>query len=217
MLNKMTMNTIKERPILFSGAMVRALLAGTKTQTRQIMQSQPITKPSEPARKFDWYALGGFGWWAGQEDFLKEMAMGHHCPYGRPGDRLWVRETHAINPFFDGNHELAPQYLYQADGLAENHKGLWKPSIFMPRAASRLLLEITAVRCERLQDISEADAIAEGISGNWAGYYHYRLKMNLDYCSAIKSYTSLWESINGPASWAANPWVWVVEFKRVEA
>lgn len=146
------------------------------------------------------------------------------CPYGIPGDRLWVREAWAPLSTFDPT-ELG--YLYRAD----HHKGLekkdgdqkWKPSIHMPRAASRITLEITGLKVERLQKISEADAIAEGIESqpqshgkgvDWK-YYGWLEKYNQWSTCPIRSYESLWTSINGPDSWSQNPYVWVIQFKRI--
>lgn len=173
--------SVKERPILFSAPMIRALLAGTKTQTRRMLNERHL-----------WHFIEGQG----------DLGI---CPYGAPGDRLWVRETHM---------DLGACYLYRADGNAEQERALvapgqrWRPAIHMPRAASRITLEVTGVRVERLQEISDSDAFAEGIQQ----------------CSdeglpsdgtARGTYRALWESINGPGSWDANPWVWVVEFRRV--
>jgi hypothetical protein len=156
-----------------------------------------------------------------------------HCPYGQPGDRLWVRETWAVLHAVD---HLKPREIPQGAGMVyyaatENLGGLMKrPSIFMPRWASRITLEVTRVRVERLQDITRADAIAEGVEWNKcptqqtqrsmdAQRAAHRIGMAAHYEAEIDyvgGYRWLWESINGPGSWAANPWVWVVEFTRVE-
>ena len=179
---------MKERPILFSAPMVRALLAGTKTQTRRTC--------NHPGLKDLSYIVNcGDGWWGDEEGDFQAR-----CPYGQPGDRLWVRET-----FCDDWLADAGGVAYRADGGMDAEMFdagcTWRPSIHMPRSLSRITLEVTGVRVERLQDISEADAIAEGTPfpfGGWVG-----------------GYQKLWESINGPGSWDLNPWVWVVEFKRV--
>jgi hypothetical protein len=197
----------KERPILFSGPMVRAILEGRKTQTRRTYKLQ---------KEMEWYQdLGGeaegwytngIGWWNVEEEV---------CPYGKLGDRLWIREAWAHE--FVGN-EIA--YKFRAD----HHTGLekrdgdqkWKPSIHMPRIACRLMLEITGTRVERLNEISVDDAIAEGIEpvrGIWKLYGERTIGSAVATGQPRKSYASLWQSINGPGSWAANPWVWVVEFK----
>lgn len=160
--------------------MVRALLDGTKTQTRRVVKCHV-------------------------EDYGIIRHTATVCPYGYPGDRLWVRETFRQYP--DG-------IFYRADAndieLANDVHRPWKPSIFMPRAASRITLEITAVRLARLQDISEVDVTAEGIQEIIdAGVDHDGWPRD--------AYRSLWDSINGPDSWDANPWVWVVEFKVVKS
>lgn len=182
---------MKERPILFSAPMVRAILEGRKTQTRRVIK--------------DCYLLGG----PPTDELLKL------CPYGQRGDRLWVREAFHICP----HHE---DYFYRADdeNLPIKCKAhtKWRPSIHMPRAASRTLLEITGLRVERLQDISQADAIAEGVyafnsqSKGLEGKPYYRSLFPPN-----KLFKQLWDSINGEDSWDANPWVWVIEFKKVEA
>jgi hypothetical protein len=177
---------MKERPILFSAPMVRALLDGSKTQTRRVIA--------------DRHLLGG-----PPTDALLEM-----CPYGQPGDRLWVREAWTTHACFD---DIPPRDLttrslhYQADGLIKTGKN--RPSMFMPRWASRITLEITDMRVERLQDISEADAKAEGLTCQNGLYATPGQVWQID---PRKAYRDLWESINGPV---ANPWVWVIEFKRV--
>ncbi|EPD35865.1 MULTISPECIES: hypothetical protein [Delftia] len=185
---------MKERPILFSAPMVLALLAGTKTQTRRV------------AKEF-----------AGRDDLdkiLRRFPNQNGCPYGVPGDRLWVRESWAPNSGSAGG------FLYRADhGSASSYHRIdlktgvwthaasrWRPSIHMPRSASRITLEITGVRVERLQDISDPDALAEGCSHNDM--------LHGDRLASV--YARLWEKINGPGSWAKNPYVWVVEFKRVQ-
>jgi len=187
---------VKERPILFSAPMVRAILEGRKTQTRRVVKhvetNEPVTSDPRPYNK--------------------------PCPYGQPGDRLWVRETwldlgDGITP--DGDMKPCG-YLYRSDHDKNTMKGQWKPSIFMPRAASRITLEITGIRVERLQHISADDAISEGIEKQglrWRDYHGDELGW-LDPC---QSYRTLWESINGPGSWALNPWVWVIEFRKVDA
>jgi len=180
---------VKERPILFSGPMVRALLEDRKTQTRRIIKPQPTgridpvwsygPKGAEVAFGPDnLRADGGPRWW--------------RVPYGQIGDRLWVREAMA------GADDPAYKHLvkYRANG---DHATRWRPSIHMPRWASRILLEITGIRFERVQEISEADTQAEGVPD-------------------VDHYRCLWESLHGRIgeTWGHNPWVWVVEFKRVE-
>jgi hypothetical protein len=205
---------MKERPILFSGPMVRAILDGSKTQTRRVVADRHLS--------------GG-----PPEEVLLES-----CPYGQPGDRLWVREAWRSYECFD---HLPPR------SIAENSKveyvaggnnvgiprlmhgmGKIRPSMFMPRWASRITLEITGIRVERLQEISGADASMEGVSA-WADSLEPESEArDLAVATAARHglwkgrdfegwYAALWESINGPGSWAANPWVWVVEFARVKA
>ncbi len=211
---------MKERPIIFSAPMVRAILAGAKTQTRRVMKPQfaadavPAEMPAtDPIG--GWVVGGHSGvWWC---DAAANPDDARLCPYGQPGDRLWVREAWAIPhscdhlkpstiTVIDGGRTLLAQrrvYYEATEGLGGLRK---RPSIYMPRWASRITLEVTGVRVERLQDISEADARAEGISRADCPDWH-----------ATTDYRALWESINGPSSWAANPWVWVVEFKRLPA
>ncbi|HCF2391409.1 hypothetical protein I5I49_18500 [Pseudomonas aeruginosa] len=205
---------MKERPILFTGPMVRAILEGRKTVTRRVMKPQPdflgsMVDPNTPFKTLD----------AGLHARIT-------CPYGEPGDRLWVREAWAADAQVDA---IAPSDLsqgepiwYPADlsvrqtGCSMISKGRVRPSIHMPRWASRILLEITAVRVERLQDISEEQALAEGVRGEPCD--HTRQACADIGCwgdTAKGAFGFLWESLNGEGSWAENPWVWVVEFKRV--
>lgn len=178
---------MKERPIIFSAPMVRAILAGAKTQTRRVVKFKPWHQIEE---RYD-----GSPWpWMYDDDRAADHWL--PCPYGQAGDRLWVRES-----FCDARQAAAGRVLYRASG--DTACG-WKPSIHMPRFASRITLEITSVRVERLQDISEADARAEGISRAECPGWH-----------ATTDFRALWAAINGPESWDANPWVWVVEFQRI--
>lgn len=206
---------MKERPILFSAPMVLALLDGNKTQTRRVVKPQPEwTEPATIWQQGDGHS--GPGWYAHNEDYPDEGALFYRCPYGQPGDRLWVRETwcHQWN---DKTGYQENGYWYRATTPDVQHvdgaeKSPWKPSIHMPRAASRITLEITAVRVERLQDISDADAQAEGIvpAGDGNGWQTADTRHYM--ADPVASYMSLWESINGPV---ANPWVWVIEFRKV--
>jgi len=200
---------MKERPILFSAPMVRAILTGNKTQTRR------IAKLNSSGR----VELAGKNWHLDDCDALLA------CPYGQPGDQLWVRETFMQIPHpsdlgiteKDIPHTwahacaAAGSIYYRADPFSDllADDRAWKPSIFMPRAASRIQLEITAVRVERLNDISGGDAIAEGVSVHAD---HHAKPVSSIY-SPIAAYRDLWESINGEGSWAVNPLVWVVEFR----
>jgi hypothetical protein len=210
------------RPILFSGAMVRALLDGSKTQTRRALK----VRCQEIGERDD----GSLWPWSENPDTAADHW--HACPYGQPGDRLWVRETFLDTQGTGIEHRdesgLRHRYAFAADcapgsygDQARKDYGLkWKPSIHMPRAASRILLEIVSVRVERLQGISEADCWAEGIEAvdgllDDLAIIHLAKRMGRSFEDAAPTYAALWESINGAGSWDANPWVWVVEFKRV--
>jgi len=206
---------MRERPILFSGPMVRALLAGTKTQTRRIVK--PVRHPDLG----NVYAPGAL-----VLEHEPQHVIDRCCPYGRPGDRLWVRETHMNWWKLDPENPEGPRLFshvaaFAADGYVLEPGERWIPSIHMLRAASRILLEITGVRIERLQDISDSDARAEGIEC-WAGdlecgYRNYLDESGQDWTlSPRESFQSLWESINGPASWSANPWVWPLDLRRIQ-
>lgn len=247
---------MKERPILFSGPMVLAILEGRKTQTRRVVKPQPeMVMDGEICND----GSGGYSWapvWPEGHKKAGKFMGWNDCPYGQPGDRLWVRESWATSRFMDGrppretkNHGLP--FWYNADlsviytgattgGTAFLEKGKNRPSIHMPRWASRITLEIVAVRVERLQDISNDDARAEGIEREfahgedlgwknylWHGHFgEYGLgDKNSDewvhqystYADGkeVGSYSSLWQLINGPGSWEKNPFVWVVEFRQV--
>jgi len=222
---------MKERPILFSAPMVRELLDGSKTQTRRSVKPQP------PEHMNIVRNLGDVDWqFVNDAHMLADSASTWRCPYGQPGDRLWVRETWAH--YQTVNHRRrhdGAAFSEVSDGLAgyraDGHETIedfrqhikimsecdlenvvingnrWLPSIHMPRWASRITLEVTGVRVERLQEISENDAWAEGcegfdddVSGGKSGY---------------QEYAELWEQINSQGSCNANHWVWVIEFKRV--
>jgi hypothetical protein len=201
---------MKERPILFSAPMVRAILDGRKTQTRRVIKK--IEKV--PARYLGWKHNG----WAFYKDDFPAGGMAacpFMCPYGVPGDRLWVRETwqgyRKTSYEYDewasmespkDRHEWPFEPAYKADG--KNFPDKWLPAIHMPREFSRITLEIKAVRVERLQDISERDCCAEGV-GSPVTRDLKRPK-----------FQALWQSINGHQSWDANPWVWVIKFERVK-
>lgn len=223
---------MKERPILFSGAMVRALLDGSKTQTRRAVKLQVQHDDSwvggwKIVHKRVTQALLTFNQLGGKP-LGSDAAI---CPYGQPGDRLWVRETWLEDPEDDGTWAYTqyvgckgsplsdiprkfqkPEHCIYREGW-DGSDLRWRPSIHMPRWASRILLEIVSVRVERLQDISEKDARAEGVTieqRHMAGYCTGQFLP-----PSIRAYRDLWESISGDGSWDANTWVWVVEFKRV--
>lgn len=215
---------MKERPILFSGAMVRAVLDGTKTQTRRVVKPQPtgfVGGPGVTLRDGSPAPLIPIDEDSG--DYGREI----HCPHGQPGDRLWVREAWRV---IDAADCFAPRELtaahrlwFEADGPHDPPAGRYRPGMFMPRWASRINLDVTGVRVERLQDISEADAMAEGIFPHVRGGWHWlqHNSSNLDdwnqfgYKTARIAYLALWEAINGPGSAEANPWVWAINFQRV--
>lgn len=214
----------KERPILFSSPMVKAILDGTKLQTRRVMKVQPKTSDSRLAFSMsstERDQIGKFRWIQIQNDIPVESTSTDYfaCPYGRKGERLWVRETFAE---FAGILDKNP-YVYRADGTfdtpAKEHLegNKWRPSIFMPREASRITLEITNVRVERLQDISEEDAEAEGLlDEDHSLCEKYGLASSWTSCRDL--FQRLWEEINGKKHpWSSNPWVWVVEFRKIDA
>lgn len=211
---------MKERPILFSAPMVRAILEGRKTQTRRIVKPQPsqelLDDYAEIRRERNV-----------QKDDAEMLSECLLCPYGVPGDRLWVRETLRRHRYAGARGG----WLYSADNVqvalpqndprviemrdwAVYKKGDSCPSIHMPRWASRITLEIADVRVERLQEISEADAEAEGLTCRDGLYATSGEVWQID---PRKAYRDLWKSLHGEGSWAANTWVWVIEFKRVEA
>lgn len=211
----------RERAVLFSAPMVRALLAGTKTQTRRPVKPQPETQhDGEPY----WY-VGGYRVWGYRPPSAVPLRAGGNplpCPYGQPGDKLWVRESWALDDE-DGH------VMYRADighdscadaweqGRIEGvPRYKWRPSIHMPRTACRLVLTLESVRVERLNDISEADALAEGVTPKWEPGCSGRLMEafnGFSFRPAASAYADLWEQINGPGAWSANPWVWVLAFR----
>lgn len=204
---------MKERPILFSGEMVKAILAGTKTLTRRIMKWSEADKPivhflAPDGARVSQDTPGATPWPFAERDGSDWPLR---CPYGAPGDRLWVRETFARDvPGCEGGISYRADHNDpRGDGPANPMR--WTPAIYMPRALSRIDLEITAVRVERLQDISEKDVIAEGV-----GCARIQDGGKTGQGPLIDGFANLWDTINGErASWESNPWVWVVGFKRV--
>jgi hypothetical protein len=243
---------IKEYPIIFTGPMVKAILAGKKTMTRRIIRNQPSASVMWSEEQKAWYAE------------QPEHYNGHDkqfrlikCPYGKPGDRLWVRETflHAtyvsLTESGDCQASRAPIVEYVADGAQPRflYPGIGgspymqkRPSIFMPRWASRLILEVVSVRVERLQDITPEDARAEGMTDECRGSYYtpacdmppewWALPPGMDGPRAASewlpngsprmrewktrnNFIQTWCDINGLGSWYANPWVWCVSFRRI--
>lgn len=204
--NQLVAETCVCRPILFSGPMVNAILHGLKTQTRRLVKPIPppwidelhgdeLSKRAPYDIEDDDQRVCGWG-------FQDDHDQHYRFPYGKIGDQLWVRETFAVCA--DSN------IFYKADGKPDPWDGVkWKPSIHMPRLASRITLEITDVRVERLNDITDADALAEGVANE-------RQRDSTWYAGkAVSMFRDLWESINGEDSWNQNPWVWAITFKRI--
>jgi hypothetical protein len=241
---------VKEIPILFSGEMVRAILDGRKVQTRRVIKPQPPATghpawtETKRGRSVHWYSdairtepqvIGvSFSWaWPGvfaRDAFPSGAGVMPHpdgafCPYGQPGDRLWVREAWAVGkPCDDIRPRDLAEYNDESSQLAVDYKAdahrIWgdtgdcgktRPGIHMPRWASRITLEVTGVRVERVQSISEADAIAEGV-GSWRPDTMRYVAQN-----PVQEFSELWDSINAERgySWESNPWVWVVGFRRL--
>ena len=211
------MTKITERGMIFNAEMVRAILDGRKTQTRRPIKWKQ-TRFTEIGEREDGSK------WPWSEDAEHAFDFWHPCPFGSVGDRIWVRETFQ-GPLFD--FDLMDSYckdstpfeksefcVYKADGVPapefydadDELHCCWRPSIHMPRWASRILLEITGVRVERLKSISDRDALREGCS---------TADMKSGDCVA-DGFARLWASIYGDESWNSNPWVWVIEFKRIE-
>ena len=210
-----------DRPILFSAPMVQAILDGRKTQTRRAVKPQPAGEIRRVEPDINHWIDTKYWERQNQKENRGLGTRGFACTYGQPGDRLWVRETWMDLQgtgieIVTGSRE---RYAYGADtprgSYGDDQRkcyGLkWRPSIHMPRAASRITLEITSVRVERLQDISEADAQAEGVTDDGSLVTDLDGK---DRGGTIAAYATLWEVINGVGSWDDNPWVWVVSFKR---
>lgn len=221
---------MKERGMIFNGEMVRAILDGRKTQTRRIMAPQPaddIERCIFPNPE----AIG----WKSSLRHKHGSTTAHFCHYGKRGDRIWVRETFQ-GPLFD--YDLMDSYckdptpfekpefcVYKADGVPapefydadDELHCCWRPSIHMPRWASRILLEITDVRVERLNSIHDVDAMREGIQNlTTCSHADFGIPGVVNAQHPVRAFQLLWESIYGADSWRANPWVWVIEFKRVE-
>ncbi len=216
----------KEKPILFSTEMVQAILEGRKTQTRRVIKPQPEWK--------DRKGLCSQGWsWSDKNTKLSSYpeadsfseAISLCCPYGNVGDILWVRETWQETTWMTKEDENYG-FIYRA---SENGKDWedntedwkWKPSIFMPKEACRIKLRIVNVRVERLQDISEEDAIKEGVESFYSENLGKKLFKEYGYKNSYTgfpdiSFKSLWDSINyDKFPWHKNPWIWVLEFERL--
>jgi len=187
---------MREKPIIFNGEMVRAIIDGRKTQTRRVIKPQPNGAWAAPGRTM--------------------------CPYGQPGDRLWVRETWS----HPGNDSVC-QYIYRADWIGDSHDNyvydcyesqgcpVWRPSIHMPKKAARIWLEITGIRVKRVRAMMNRDAKAEGVRK------YVRVGPDQDglyYQDWVDPFKQLWDSINKKRgyAWDSNPWVWVIEFRRLQ-
>lgn len=235
-------SSMKERPILFSGAMVRAILEGRKTQTRRVVKWKPREEGMN--LNFSGLVLGNYstgnaesGWVLrsrGAGGCWNDRTWPAHCPYGKPGDRLWVRETwQCVKEIKGQRFTCRPEFPlpanrwieYFATPRADEPAPTWRPSIHMPRRASRISLDVVSRRVERLNEITEEDAVAEGIESanslRWPGknvWKNYIKDLDDEWVEWFEdpkeSYRSLWESINGRGSWGENPWVWVVEFPK---
>ena len=218
---------MKERPIIFSAPMVRAILSGAKTQTRRVVKVRCHSICEGDDGKL----------WPWSEDAELAEDFWHPCPFGEPGDRLWVREAFIHEPAdycWEASVSIPcrPAFtVYRADHEGDTRGAGWKPSIHMPRWASRITLEITDVRVQRVHDISEADAVAEGVrpgDGKWHDlgdgeavfldeFGWFAPERYTRHNAPRHAFREAWEIINGPESWNANPWVWVIEFKRLES
>lgn len=211
-------SSYKERPILFSAPMVQAILAGSKTQTRRV-----VKKISADCELF---VDAGDGLW--QQCYRDDSGAVHSkswltkCPFGVKGDRLWVRETWAAPVELDSTPPRdipkdTPIYPRDWERQVDGHLiGRWRPSIHMPRWASRITLEVTDIRVERLRDIDNNDILREGIRSESCNICVHIGGSGCESCfGVINPFISLWESINGPGSWDENPWVWVISFQRI--
>jgi len=218
---------MKERPIIICTELIPKVLDGSKTKTRRVIKPQPIDRPVQDA----------CDWWHWLD--IKGIGYDKHCPYGQVGDRLWCKETWAVHEYYNHRKPIdIPQgvtvecralpELVRTDGdghrkIREGERGKWRPSIHMPRWASRIDLEITDIRVERLQEITEQDAIAEGCRLIAAGIQHFELKPTPHFTEPPRPFTrrdhfiGLWDALNEKRGypWESNPFVWVIEFKRI--
>jgi hypothetical protein len=227
---------MKEKPIIFSTEMVKAILAGNKSMTRRVIKPQPIMHDfeshkalafKEPFTKPGYIAVG--------VDRVKECPSYLRCPYGQVGDILWVRETWAIhdlilkpkklNPNDEAwfykrkfSPEMVPHIVYAADYPVGSWKGAWRSPRFMPKIAARLFLKVKDIRVERLQDITEEDAIAEGVAWKRAADINALENSESVIDRAKVLFMRLWDTLNAKRGygWDLNPFVWVVEFERAE-
>lgn len=220
---------MKERPILMHARSVNGILAGRKTQTRRIISKQPPAGYDRHA----WFDAPVYGWT--YQDFPAEEWFTVKCPYGVVGDRLWVREEWKARAVFDGlkpvdiGQRVGKDILYLADGTIANISGVresfvpgrYRQARYMPHWVSRLTLEITGIRVERLQDITEQDAKAEESYLNKCECFPkprtpIESMMKQTWCHQHGSeFKTLWDDTNGKSAWDRNDWVWVVDFRRL--
>lgn len=201
---------MSEYPIVMAAESIRAIQAGRKTQTRRVWRDAPVSMA--------WAGVTHDGWWAGHDADGHELCR-VRCPYGRPGDLLWVRETWAFP------HEHSTNYIvdkvpaiYRADGVIEADH--WRSPRFMPRAASRITLKVVDVQLQRLQEISYQDVEAEGY--NVVNRLPLMLPPGTDAVKIVEyiareTYREAWDALNARRGypWASNPWVWVVSFTKI--
>lgn len=208
---------MKEHGIIFNAEMVRAILDGRKTQTRRVVSDRHLHLIDVASQLGECYPLECGIDHANSQSYYRGL-----CPLGGVGDRLWVRETWQCGLCTEST--FAYKATHKPTDLEEgwNEKIKWRPSSQMPRWASRIQLEITGVCVERLQDISEEDAIAEGVvtgrygnEGNWLRGF-YAPGGNQPHQNAKSAYSEIWRSIYGVEAWYKNPWCWVVEFKQIQ-
>jgi hypothetical protein len=207
---------MKEHPILFSTEMVKAIIDGYKTMTRRAKGLELVNQRINESWRIGETNIAGRTWWEAAIDSSHSHRI--DSPYGQVGDRLWVRETwNSAGGIGHGKQLFTPVIRYKADGYSKSCEGgnsnspigidnKWRPSIFMPRWASRITLKITNIRVERLQDISLGDLSREGVQLKQFGFDNMYSK-----------FEHLWNTINAKRgySWESNPWVWVIEFKKI--
>jgi hypothetical protein len=198
---------VVERGIVFNADMVRAIRAGRKTQTRRVLFPQPGIGKSTDLNMSRAFGCELSGWDMPSYEGPPDPGWLRHCPFGIPGDRLWVREKFVR----EGDREVR----FRADRIESQDDGRWRNALQLRRCDARLVLEVTDVRVERLQAITAEDARAEGAdwrdganSGNRWSETHLHSDIRL-------AYRILWESLHGPDSWSVNPWAWVISFKRL--
>lgn len=193
---------VKERPILFNGSMVKAILIGMKTESRRVIKPQPD----------GWPVFHDGEWWQAKNAYIHQDVR-IRCPYGIPGNRLWVRETHGLCKFPGTETSFGhTKVLYRADGETSYDIGKWRPSIHMQRWASRITLEVISIKVRRIQSILPSETVKEGMATEQHISEETRIRFAYD------RFPELWNSINAKRGfgWDVNPWVWVIEFRKVD-